>query len=491
MATNPRLVATLTAPPREEELRALPAAVGSLELRADLCGDLDPDWLRSFFPGELIYTLRSRHEGGNFEGNKTSRRRRLLTAVAGFDLIDLEAERDLQPELLSEIPAGQRLISWHGPAATLNDLQARFEQLTFHEAKFYKMIPHAAQAGDELRGLDLLQSLGRSDVVCFSTGEIGTWTRVIAPRFGSPLIFGSFGEQAAAPGQLSIKKLIEDYGLPHLPQVDALFGIVGRPVSHSLSPRLHNSAYRALGLPCLYLPFHAESFADFWLEIVESGNLASLGLDLRGLSVTSPFKEVALAVSGASSPRAQHIEAANTLIRRDEVWEAETTDPEGIVLALERQGRAIRGKKAAIVGCGGAGKAAAYALQLAGAGVTLINRGHERGERASAALGLPFQSLADFDPGRFDIIVQATDLGRAAGDPLPFDPNQLRAEAVVLDMVYGGAPTRFIEAVRSAGRQAIDGREILLFQALGQFRLMTGRALDESLGRRLLGMERA
>lgn len=482
------LVATMTSLPAESELAALPPAVGILEVRADLLGDVDPDWLRDQFRGELLYTLRSRNEGGAFEGGKQARRKRLAAAASRYDLVDLEAERDLQAELLVEVPAERRLISWHGPAAPFNELQNRFAALASTPARHYKMIPHAAQAGDELAALALLQSLRRGDLTSFSTGEIGTWTRVVAPLFGSPLIYGSFGRQPGAPGQLSLKRLVEDFHLPDIAPPAAVYGIVGHPVAHSLSPRLHNGAYRALGIPALYLPFHADSFGDFWLEVVESGNLANLGLPLLGLSVTAPYKEVALAVSGASSPRAQHIEAANTLIYHEEVWEAETTDPEGVVLALEHGGASPRGKKAAVVGCGGAGKAAAYGLHLAGANVTLVNRNTERGKKASAELGMPYLRLADFDPGHFDITVQATALGHHPEDDLAFDPGRLRPGATVIDMVYGGEPTRLVRTARELGHRAIDGREILLYQALGQFRLMTGRTLNESLARDLLGM---
>lgn len=482
------LVATLTSLPTERELETLPAAVGILEVRADLLGDLDPDWLRSHFRGELLYTLRSKIEGGAFEGGKQARRKKLAAAAPRYDLVDLEADRDLQADLLVEVPPAKRLISWHGPATQFHELQTRFAALAGTPARHYKMIPHAAAAGDELASLALLQSLKRADLTSFSTGEIGTWTRVVAPLFGSPLVYGSFGSSPGAPGQLSLKRLIEDFHLPDLVEPEAVYGIVGHPVAHSLSPRLHNGAYRALGIPAIYLPFHADSFADFWLEVVESGSLANLGLPLCGLSVTAPYKEVALAVSGASSPRAQHIEAANTLIYHEEVWEAETTDPDGVVRALEKGGAPPRGKKAAVVGCGGAGKAAAYGLQLAGATVTLVNRNSERGKKAGAELGLPFLRLADFDPGDFDILVQATALGHHAEDELAFDPRRLRAGATVIDMVYGGEPTRLLRETRKLGHRAIDGREILLFQALGQFRLMTGKELEEDLARELLGM---
>lgn len=486
-----KLVATLTAPPSEsgEELRGALEDVEYLEVRADLVGKIDPDWLRDRFPGKLVYTLRSRSEGGAFEGGKESRRRRLAAAARSYDLVDLEGRRDVFDELLAEVPPEKRLISWHGLSTHLADLHDRFERLASTPARFYKLIPTATREGDGLRPLQLLSSLKRDDVIVFASGEVGAWTRLVAPRLGSALVYGALGKTPGAPGQISIERLVRDYGLPALPEVERIFGIAGRPVLHSLSPRLHNGAYRRLGIPALYVPFHVESFGDFWLELVESEGLDLLGLPLAGLSVTSPYKEVALAVSGVSSPRAQHIAAANTLVRSDGgVWQAETTDPEGVSRLLAANGVAISGCRAAVVGCGGAGKAAAYGLELAGAEVTLVNRGRERGERAAEEMGLAFLPLAELDPAEYEILVHATPLGHRPDDELPFPVDRIGAETTVIDLVYGPSPTRLVGELRALGRRVFGGRRVLLHQAFDQFRLMTGEELEEPLAREILGL---
>lgn len=483
------LVATLTSPPSDSGDELPREGVEYLEVRADLVGKIDPDWLRDRFPGKLLYTLRSRAEGGGFEGGKQSRRRRLAAAAGSYDLVDLEGQRDLFPELLVDVPAEKRLISWHGQPTHLADLRARFEKMAATEARFYKLIPTATLSGDGIRPLQMLHALRRPDVVSFAAGEVGTWTRLVAPRLGSPLVYGAIGDVPGAPGQISIDKLMKDYGLPFLPDAKKLFGIVGRPVLHSLSPRLHNGAYRALGLAALYVPFHVESFGDFWLDVVEAGGLDALGLPLAGLSVTSPYKEVALAVSGVSSPRAQHIAAANTLIRLDDgVWEAETTDPEGVSALLTSAGIEIQGRKAVVVGCGGAGKAAAYGLELSGADVTLVNRGHDRGQRAAVEMHLPFVPLADFEPASYDILVHATALGHHPDDELPFALQRVDKTAAIIDLVYGPGPTRLVHEARVLGRQVFSGRQVLLHQAFQQFRLMTGSELNEPLARELLSL---
>lgn len=482
------LIATLTAPPPPSAELDL-AAADWLEVRADLVGDLDPAPLRRAFQGKLLYTLRSKAEGGAVEISPERRRRRLVDAAARYDLVDLEMARDLTPEILRAIPAGRRVISWHGPATPLAGLQSTFKRMSTAEALLYKLVPAATQAGEELASLLFLKGLERRDVIAFCTGLAGAWTRLVAPRLGAPVVYGSAGEIAGAPGQPSIRRLVQDFGLPALPPVEALFGVVGNPVSHSLSPRIHNAAYRELGIPALFLPFHAESFGDFWLEVVESGVLEEISLPIRGLAVTTPFKEAALAVAGAESPRAGVIGAANTLVWNQGVWEAEATDPDGVVSPLRERGIPIEGRAAAVVGTGGAGRSAAAGLSTAGAQVTLFNRGAERGLQASSLLGLPFVPLADLDPSGFDILVNATSVGRQEGEALPFPVDALRPGAVVVDMVYGEAPTPLLRAAAGRGAVTVDGREVLVGQAAVQFRMMTGREMPTALARRVIGLE--
>jgi 3-dehydroquinate dehydratase/shikimate dehydrogenase len=484
------LIATLSAPPSASgaELAALAPAVGWLEVRADLVGDLDAAWLRARFSGPLLYTLRSRAEGGAGETSRERRRQRLAAAARHYDLVDLEAGLDLAPELLPEVPAERRLLSWHGPAAPVTGLEDRLREMSATPARAYKLVPAAAASGEELAPLLLLAGARRDDVAAFASGRLGAWTRLVAPRLGAPLVFGSLGDAPAAPGQPSVERLVADFGLPELPEIEALCGVAGDPVGHSLSPRLHNAAYRELGLPLGYLAFSVASFADFWLEVVESGALEALGLPLRGLSVTSPFKEAALAVAGAASPLAEQVAGANTLVRRDGVWEAEATDPRGVVAPLRAAGVELAGARAAVVGCGGAGRAAAVGLGQAGARVTLVNRDAERGRAVASRLRLPFLPLAEFRPAGWEVVVHATSLGRMEGDELPFAVAEIDPGTTVVDLVYGPQPTPLDLACRRRGLPFIEGREVLLAQAVEQFRLMTGRELPRERGRAALGL---
>ncbi len=478
--TDATLIATLTAF-RNGELSSLPKAVCGLEVRADLAGDLNPEDLRQRFAGELIYSLRSWEEGGTFGGPPEERRRRLLAAARQWDVVELE-ERDLDPEILAAVPPGRRLISWHGPAAGLDGLKERWARLSSAEARLYRLAPSvssAARPEEALAPLRLLKDLNRRDVLAYATGPAGGWTRVLAPRLGAPVACGLLVDGGGEP---TIFQLVSDYGLPALPPVRELFGIVGRTVGKSLSPRLHNAAYRALGVEALYLPFLAEGFSSFWNEMIEGGGLDHLGWPISGLTVASPYKEEALATAGEASPLARQAGSANTLLRRNGFWLADTADADGVVKALAHRRVPLAGRKTAVVGCGGAGRVAAAGLRQAGAEVTLVNRGMERGVHAARLLGLPFVPLSEFDPGDFSLVVHATPLAVES----PFPVENLRADGVLVELVYGPSPTPLMTAARERGIVAIDGREVLLVEARRQFEMMTGRSMPAGLARALI-----
>ncbi|MCI0488177.1 MAG: type I 3-dehydroquinate dehydratase [Blastocatellia bacterium] len=489
--TKAILVATLTAPPEPagEDTAALADSARWLEVRADLAGDIAPDWLRSRWPGRLLYSLRSRAEGGSFEGSASQRKDRLLEASRHYDIVDLECDRDLSVDLLAKIPPEKRFVSWHGRASDFESLKAKFEQMSGVGARVYKLVPTAVHTGDELAPLRLLKSLNRSDVVAFAAGQTGFWTRLVAPHLGAPIVFGLVGKKRKNNGEPSISQLMEDYGLPTLAPFETIYGIVGSPISHSLSPRLHNAAYRARGLPALFVPFHADSFAAYWQKVAGGGTLDAMGLSLRGLTVVSPHKEAALGMAGASSPIVERAASTNIFIRKNGIWKADTTDPEGVLMTLNERGVKVAGKKVAVIGCGGSGRAMAAALDQAGADVMLVNRGMERGRFAVGLLGLPFVRLSEFRPHGLSIVVNATPVGRDDGE-MPFQVEGLNRDAVVVDLVYGSAPTPLVESAIAQGRKAIDGREVLFTQVRRQFRLMTGEDMPLDLEREVAGRGR-
>ncbi|HSY51075.1 MAG TPA: type I 3-dehydroquinate dehydratase [Thermoanaerobaculia bacterium] len=446
-----------------------------IELRADAAGDVDAAQLRSRTPATLLYTLR---------GVIDERRERLLRAASAFDLIDLERSDLDDMMLLQRIRPERRVITWRGRARTMDDLDDALRAIRRVPARLYRIEVETPRCSETLWPMALLKREQGKDLTAYAVGTIGLWTRVLAPHLGAPIVFG--GDDSPLDGMLSVEQCITDYGFPRLEPIDEIFGIVGDPVLRSLSPRLHNAGFRALGRRALYLPFHAPDFADFWSALIDDRGLESLGAPVGALCVVSPHKEVAVSAAPARTPMVVRTRSSNFFVNEGGLWTADTTDPEGVLLTLRERRVEPRRRRVAVVGCGGSGRAIAAALQQAGADVTIVNRGFDRASLAIRLLQLPFVPLASFSPRGYDIVVNATPVGCHAGEA-PFDPSELDDETVVIDLVYGQEPTSLVAATRARGQVTIDGRDVLRTQVMSQFHLMTGEPMPAEVPGRILG----
>ena len=195
--------------------------------------------------------------------------------------------------------------------------------------------------------------------------------------------------------------------------------------------------------------------------MIVSGALDRLGLPLQGLTVSSPNKEMALAAVAAVTPAARRAGSANLIYRRSGQWIADTTDPAGVIETLAGRGIAVAGWRAAVVGCGGSGRAIASALSEAGANVVLSNRGRAAVNWLRAGLVCRWSIWRAFSPENFDLIVNATSVGRASAE-LPFACDRLAAGTVIVDLVYAPRPTPLGRRRGGLRRTCISGHEVLL-----------------------------
>jgi 3-dehydroquinate dehydratase/shikimate dehydrogenase len=484
MATSTSLVAVLAGTYSLDTFPEIPNAVTMLEIRGGLGGNISSSSLRRRFSGKLLYTLPRRRQDGRFIDSLTARHHILIQAAREYDMVTLDADCDLHPEVLAAIPGEKRLIGWKKPSGDMSFLRSAFRRISSVPACMYSMTIEGSGIRDGVTPLLLLKELGRTDLTAICDGKAGFWTRILAPYFGAPLVFGKLNHNPIGDsGEPSIQQLLEDYGFPMLHPLRELYGIVGNRVFQSPSPRLHNAGYRFLRYPALFLPFHVESFEDFWRDIVQASALDPLQLTINGLTIVSPHKEAAFATAAVlRSPMACKAAASNIFVRRNGSWEAHTTDPESIARITEHGGKPAGPLRAAVIGCGGAGRAIAAALQQAGAHVTLVNRGRERGEMAVRLLGLPFICLPDFQPNGFSLVVNATPLGRDDGC-IPFEIDTLSAGTTVVDLAYSTRPTPLVAGIVARGGSVVDGYDVLLNQIRKQFFLMTGREMPETIGR--------
>jgi shikimate dehydrogenase len=254
-------------------------------------------------------------------------------------------------------------------------------------------------------------------------------------------------------------------------------GVIGSPVAHSLSPAIHNAAFRAAGLDWVYVAFDvAPGRAGAALD-------ATRLLGLRGLSVTTPHKEDVAAAVDALAPTAAALRSVNTVVVTDSgCLVGHSTDGDGFVAALAAADVDVRGAAVAVVGAGAAARSVIDALGRSGAGdIVVVNRTAARAEDA-ARLSTIARVGSPVDIAAVDVVVNATSAGFNS-DELPFDSTLLRPEQVVADLVYHPVETQLLCAAADRGCRVVDGLEMLVHQAVRQQELWTGRRPDHGVMR--------
>jgi shikimate dehydrogenase len=253
--------------------------------------------------------------------------------------------------------------------------------------------------------------------------------------------------------------------------------VIGSPVAHSLSPAIHNAAFRAAGLDWVYVAF----------EVAPGRAAAALDamrvLGLRGLSVTTPHKEDVAEAVDALAAAAAALHSVNTVVVTESgCLVGHSTDGDGCVAALAAAGVNVSGTGVAVVGAGAAGRSVIDALGRSGArDIVVVNRTAARAEEA-AELAAPARVGSATDIAASDVVINATSVGFGT-DELPFDPALLRPEHVVADLVYHPRDTALLRAASSRGCTVVDGLAMLIHQAVLQEELWTGNRPDSGVMR--------
>jgi 3-dehydroquinate dehydratase/shikimate dehydrogenase len=313
------------------------------------------------------------------------------------------------------------------------------------------------------QSLPLIEVARDGRAVVVAMGDTGVPSRLLASRFGSQWTYAGAG---VAPGQLPAERMVGEFRFRDVGPATALYGVVGNNVMHSISPAMHNAAFAASSIDAVYVPLLTTAFDDF-LSFADA-------LGFVGASVTVPFKLDAIRAADSSDARTRQIGAANTLRRRNGVWEATNTDVEGLLAPLEAAYPGpLRGVRTAVLGAGGAARAAVVALKARGAQVTVYARRHQQAlevARALDATATPWPPPA----GSWDLLINCTPLGGPSArdqSPLPDDPFLGR---LVYDLSYGADEPRLLQQARQAGCRVLDGLPMLIAQAERQFECWTG-----------------
>jgi 3-dehydroquinate dehydratase/shikimate dehydrogenase len=464
------------------------------------------EFLAAHRDATVLATCRRKQFGGLFTGSLKAELEVLQAAAeAGCQIVDLEVEsaEEAAPRQLDHLRDGLRaagtalLVSFHDFSRTKN-LEQTALRIKVFQPDFVKVVSTAKSLADNLAVLKLIQDHSRSsEVVGIAMGEEGLVSRVLSLRAGAPFTFAAFSDGlisdkpatnsklATAPGQLTARTLRDLYRIEQLDQATRIFGVAGDPIAHSLSPLMHNAAFRRENVNAILLPLLTHKVADLLTLARE--------LPLAGAAVTMPLKEEVLPHLANSDPLTARIGACNTLrTGADGKLYGFNTDVAGVVRPLERRLK-LQGARIAVLGAGGAARAAVFALVDQGAEVFVVNRTHESAVKlARQAKAKPLKHDL-FAKSTFDVLINATPCGMEGNKqplPPPFDHAEKELNAsLVFDMVYNPIETPLLKLAKERGIPVVTGLEMFIQQGARQFEIWTGKPAPEAEMMRVVELE--
>ncbi len=489
-----RIAAVVAAPTASEMSRQVLSArkeTPTIELRLDwLRNDAQRSrflsWLKNskLRNATFLATCRRREGGGRFGGDAQQELHWLIQArESGCQWCDLEVEtlRKLPDQSVRQFRVPPRvLLSVHDfertPALSRSVNPPRYGGVD--------AVKIAATARTIVDSIQLLHLARRSrNFVAVPMGEIALAARILALREGSALAYAPVGE-ATAPGQVSLQEMTRLYRAHALTRRTRVYGVVGEPVGHSLSPLMHNTGFVARHMDAVYLPFLVHEIRDFLAAVPEFG--------VRGFSVTHPHKQTILKYLQECDPLAAEIGAVNTVVvRPDGSLYGCNTDYLGVLRALQKKLR-IKGSRVLIYGAGGAARAAAFALVRSGATVAICARREKAARELARAFGGETVHRSALRSEFFDAILNATPVGMHPHDGVsPLAPGELHCR-VVMDMINRPQRTKLLKIAAQKGITTVPGIEMLIAQGVAQWEIWFGmRAPEAPIRRAVLDTLRA
>lgn len=444
------------------------------------------DFLGSHRDWTVIGTCRRQPNGGLFKGSLASELEILLGAAqAGCRIVDLELEsaEEAKPAQMEKFRAAlyaagcALLVSFHDFTRTksLPQAAARIEAFA---PSFVKVVSTARTLSDNLEVLRLVEDRSlHTQVVGIAMGEEGIVSRVLGPREGAAFTFAAPDQgEGTAPGQATLRTLRDLYRVEQLDQATRVFGVAGNPIGHSLSPLMHNTAFRKEGVNAILLPLRAKALTDLLTLIQE--------LPLAGVAVTMPLKQEVLPYLANMDPLTARIGASNTLrTGADGKLYGFNTDVAGVVRPLAQRLK-LAGARVAVLGAGGAARAAVFGLVAEGAEVFIVNRTHETAQALARQAKAKALKREQFKKQSFDVILNTTPCGmKGVQQQLPLDESELNAQ-FVFDMVYNPIETPLLKLAAARGLETISGMEMFVQQGARQFEIWTGKPAPEAEMRR-------
>lgn len=421
----------------------------------------------------LISTFRPKDQGGP---NELTMERRLAfwNGAGESELIDIE--EDIVTDT-ADLPS-TRICSYHDFTGVPDDIDVVFDRLTDSGAEIIKI---AVSVKDAVDAIPVWKLLGRAkneneQIIPVAMGDAGKWTRILGLALGAFLTYASLetgGE--TAPGQISAKDLIEVYRAKQLDQNTKVFGIVGDPVSQSLSPYMHNPSFVSRDINAVFVPFLVKDVSAFITRMVRP-ETSEVGLNFGGLSVTMPHKQTIMKHLDEIDDTARAVGAVNTVKVDGDKLIGYNTDVHGFITPLKKMFGDLKDARVGIFGAGGAARACVFGLKREGAIPTAFVRDLQKAAAFAEQLDVPIDLIENAPLQGFDIVVDATPFGMKGDleNKALFTADDLAGVKFVYDLVTKPTDTPLIREAKKANVPCVGGLEMLVSQGVEQFRIWTG-----------------
>src|ERR1700722_2670988 len=428
----------------------------------------------------MIATCRRRPAGGLYRGTGAKQLLHLAEAIrAGCQWYDLDIETSsaCPPELLQVmLGAAHRIASVHYFRRSPSDYEDVIGRLAKSGADVIKIAARCDSFGQCSRLLSLARA--HSNVIAIPMGELSVATRILALRGRNGFGYAPVA-QATAPGQTPLKELKSLYRAERIDSKTEIYGVIGDPIGHSLSPHLHNAGFQAAKVNALFLPFLVPELRDFIDRISD--------FKISGFAVTLPHKQNILRYLDECDPVAKDIGAVNTVVvRGGGKLCGYNTDYVGVLRALESR-IPLRRSRVLIFGAGGSARAVAFALAHAGSAVCVCARRASQGRELTRSAGGEFVARARLRGEFFDAIVNTTPVGMYPhADESPLEARELNCR-LLFDLIYRPRVTKLMQLATGRGIETVSGLDMFIAQGIAQFEIWMGqRAPVEPMRRAVL-----
>jgi 3-dehydroquinate dehydratase/shikimate dehydrogenase len=459
----------------KEQINSIISYADIVELRLDLFESFNIEEIKDLkesFDLPMIFTLRSTSQGGEYKRSEEERLveiEKLISLKPAYIDLEYDIPKQFVEKIRKENRETKIILSFHDFNSTPANLINILSKLQETQADIYKISTMALSSVDSLRLL-LLAKESKVSVIAIGMGEKGQITRILGPVFSVPFTYASIDDESkTAPGQIKAETLLDVYNYKRLSLTTKVYGLIGNPIAQSISDITHNIVMNKIKLNSIYVKILLQK------EELPLFFSISKKLQIKGLSVTIPFKESSIEYLDKIESEAKNIGAVNTITNESGVLIGSNTDTIGALRAVEEKKVKIKDKKVVVIGAGGAAKAIAYEMKRQGAIVAIINRTQEKAQKLASELGCKsggLELIKEMYSNGYDILINCT------SSKMPIDQQYILPKVVVMDISIKPKNTLFLISAKEKECKIIYGYKMFIYQALEQFKTWFKEKID-------------